>query len=311
MFLSRLRLIERSPRAVGSTLSWSESCVDHPLWSWSCEPIEYSSRDIFAGSVESSVPVLVVMKSCHEGGSMVSSHEEFVSLDHVVRENLLLLPHVGREGKIQRDQKRGQSSTRGVDLGASASTAHMQEDITKESMSEDGASGESTGDEGTEGDKTEEKYTAVFRELEASRAEIAAEWAPTETAHATKFTLQVQGGAWQVERTGRSLYGVRCFAKRNTTAEHMCRAFHLKMSAAFEFNVHGEAMASALGRLWVHRMSWLRDAWEASGMALAFPFGSLGEFEPPENISHLLSSANAKSLERHAAIASLLPSGSS
>eukprot|EP00971_Amphidinium_carterae_P040439 793725-Amphidinium_carterae.1 len=83
------------------------------------------------------------------------------------------------------------------------------------------------------------------------------------------------------------------------------------MSAAFEFNVYGEAMASSLGRLWVHRMSWLLDAWESSGMAAAFPFGSLGEFEPPEDMSELLLAANTKSLERHAAIASLLPSGSS
>eukprot|EP00971_Amphidinium_carterae_P014498 286408-Amphidinium_carterae.1 len=69
----------------------------------------------------------------------------------------------------------------------------MQEHAADASMSDDGASGESTGDEGTVGVHTEEKYTAVFKELEASRAE----WAPTETAHATKFTLQVQGGAWQ------------------------------------------------------------------------------------------------------------------
>eukprot|EP00971_Amphidinium_carterae_P327802 6459351-Amphidinium_carterae.1 len=181
MFLSRLRLIERSPRAVGTSLSWSESCLAHPLWSWSCEPIEYSSSDIFAGSVESNVQVLVLLKSSHEGESIVSSHEGFVSLEHVVRENLLLLPRVAREAKIHREQKGAQSSTLGVDLDAAASTEHMQEYATKASMSDDGASGESTGDEGTEGVRTEEKYTAVFRELEASRAE----WAPTETAHAT------------------------------------------------------------------------------------------------------------------------------
>eukprot|EP00971_Amphidinium_carterae_P266163 5279774-Amphidinium_carterae.1 len=77
------------------------------------------------------------------------------------------------------------------------------------------------------------------------------------------FSTQVTGGMWQVERSKTSLYGLRTFVKKSTTAHVMATTYGLHLSAAFGFEKFGNDGAGALCRLWQQRYVFLTEAWTA------------------------------------------------
>eukprot|EP00971_Amphidinium_carterae_P134129 2657816-Amphidinium_carterae.1 len=60
------------------------------------------------------------------------------------------------------------------------------------------------------------------------------------------FKVSLLGGRWQVERTGRSVYGLRCDIGKNTTLHLMAVTWHINKSASFEYNVYSEHGARIL-----------------------------------------------------------------
>ena len=87
----------------------------------------------------------------------------------------------------------------------------------------------------------EHALDTVWAELEDARTAQATQQATLEDC----FCEHLLGGAWQVQRTGRVVYGVQSVIKPNTVVEACAKKFGLTKSAAFEYNVYGENFAMA------------------------------------------------------------------
>eukprot|EP00971_Amphidinium_carterae_P200864 3986079-Amphidinium_carterae.1 len=78
-----------------------------------------------------------------------------------------------------------------------------------------------------------------------------------------QFHTRIDAGAWQQRRTGRDVYGVRTFAKKNSLVHNFCVTFRLKQSQAFESNIYTGAGGALLARLWRHRMYYFASQWKS------------------------------------------------
>eukprot|EP00971_Amphidinium_carterae_P106602 2111656-Amphidinium_carterae.2 len=76
------------------------------------------------------------------------------------------------------------------------------------------------------------------------------------------FSWQVLAGDWQIERTGRMVYGSRVDVKPGTELYNFVSVHLGSKSASFEFNRFGEKASHLLSRLWAQRVVELYDAWQ-------------------------------------------------
>eukprot|EP00971_Amphidinium_carterae_P203210 4032685-Amphidinium_carterae.1 len=76
------------------------------------------------------------------------------------------------------------------------------------------------------------------------------------------FSWQVLAGEWQIERTGRMVYGSRVDVKSGTELHNFVSTHLGAKSASFEDNRFGEKASHLLSRLWAQRVVELNDAWQ-------------------------------------------------
>ena len=111
-----------------------------------------------------------------------------------------------------------------------------------------------------------------------------------------------------MERTGRTIYGVRVDVKKGTAAAELCAAFKLTKSASFERSVYGEEDGSVLSRLWIHRMSFLCAAWEDAGKSEeGIAKQVLASYTLPSDLERKPQALTGKSLARARAILKIQP----
>lgn len=148
------------------------------------------------------------------------------------------------------------------------------------------------------------QYDQLFCALEEKRCVLKDD----ESLQQEMFRTSLLGGRWQLERRGRSVYGVRIDVKANSLASEFCGAFRLNKSASFEQNVYGEVAGNALAKLWGHRITFLATRWEASGKDPGhFPRECLAAYQPPEELRGVLQSLTDKALRRAQQIQALTP----
>eukprot|EP00971_Amphidinium_carterae_P026260 517939-Amphidinium_carterae.1 len=95
------------------------------------------------------------------------------------------------------------------------------------------------------------KWEMVYADVESKRES----WSADVSDEDTWYALQLMGGKWRVERTGRSVYGPRVSIRPDTLAYTFARHFNMPESASFENNKFGEGVTHTLVLLWKHRMS--------------------------------------------------------
>eukprot|EP00971_Amphidinium_carterae_P136209 2698929-Amphidinium_carterae.1 len=68
------------------------------------------------------------------------------------------------------------------------------------------------------------------------------------------FKISLLGGQWQMDRTGRSVYGLRCDVVKHSLLDELATTWMLKRSASFEYNVYSQEGAEVLLDGWMEIM---------------------------------------------------------
>eukprot|EP00971_Amphidinium_carterae_P332217 6466258-Amphidinium_carterae.1 len=79
------------------------------------------------------------------------------------------------------------------------------------------------------------------------------------------FTVAILGGKWNLERTGRKLYGSRYDVRKDTPAHRCCVLHDMKLSASFDYHAHGEDVSARLARLYKAKVMHVTRHWLSTG----------------------------------------------
>ena len=181
--------------------------------------------------------VSVVMRTRFAADGRLLSHDVLQPLLPVLK---ALLPEQAREPEVlpPATARRRAAEPSLVEehpwLAAVTSLKEPQERSDREELPDDAAE-DSLGDKASEDDGSEGAggqdgdYDELFTALENQRCALRGDVA----AHSDMFRTSLLGGQWQVERTGRTIYGVRVDAKQGTTAAALCAAFKLTKECEF------------------------------------------------------------------------------
>eukprot|EP00971_Amphidinium_carterae_P336458 6472834-Amphidinium_carterae.5 len=94
------------------------------------------------------------------------------------------------------------------------------------------------------------------------------------------FKISLLGGRWQMERTGRNVYGLRCDLVKSTIIEQLASVWQLHKSASFEYNRYSVEGAEILIDCWMERMEFLAILWDEHGRPYdKFPERALDTFK--------------------------------
>eukprot|EP00971_Amphidinium_carterae_P040883 802976-Amphidinium_carterae.1 len=132
---------------------------------------------------------------------------------------------------------------------------------------------------GEDGQDEEEhvRLEAAWHDLESQRHNLDV----SQDTMDEQFNIRVDGGEWQMQRTGRAVYGMRCSTKRKSLVAAYCSHFGQKGSQAFELNVHG-AYGNPLGSVWRWIVYSHAIHWDREGRPDLFPWASMIEPVMPE-----------------------------
>eukprot|EP00971_Amphidinium_carterae_P149912 2971914-Amphidinium_carterae.1 len=278
--------------------------TDTPLHQWRFTDVHITCEDFFAGLAEDSV-VEVCMQSFFVGTQMLASYGEYKPLQQVLNG----LHHELNRHKTHTTKERvhatGSTHAEVSDASASDESSCCGSHVDDEEEAEVGSGEcERAGVEKVSAEHDDAEYARVFAEVESERMS----WANLGNDESSMFSTQVTGGMWQIERSRTSLYGLRTFVKKSTSAHIMATTYGLKLSAAFGFEKFGNDGAGALCRLWQQRYVFLTEAWTAAGCPpRSFPVLS-AEFELDESLERELEKGNTEVRKRRDEILALRPS---
>ena len=151
-------------------------------------------------------------------------------------------------------------------------------------------------------DIASDPYQDVLNELETQRQSAPAQ--PDD--HRDDFRLSLLGGAWQMERVGRSTYGHRVDLKTKSPMHAFAKKFSLGLSASFEMHVFGERGSHSMTCLWQARLVQLYTVWESHDKPSTFPEKVPPLVVPTEHEAHL-SGLPPRAQKRLKAVLSLCP----
>eukprot|EP00971_Amphidinium_carterae_P013249 261070-Amphidinium_carterae.1 len=180
--------------------------------------------------------------------------------------------------------------------GKTAKTSNTQGAVRSTAFAHEGA---------TNVEQDEEEHVAhasAWEELEVQRQTLDV----TQETISEMFNIRIDGGEWQLERTGRSVYGMRCSTKRNTLVNVYCSNFGLKNSQAFELNVHG-SYGTVLAAVWRWHVYTHASHWDAASRPEKFPWSTMHEAVLPEELQRELEGISDRSKTRLEAILNMTP----
>ena len=284
---------------------WAEQWAAAHLWQWRLRAGRFVSGTVLEDTDPNRVSV--VMRSWFAADGRVLSHDVLQPLQPVLT---ALAPEQAREPDLvpPPTARRRAAEPSLVEehpwLAAVTTVNPSQEHSDREELPDDAAD-DTLGDPASERDGLEGAggqdgdYDDLFTALENQRCVLRGDAAE----HGDMFRTSLLGGQWQVERTGRAIYGIRVDVKKGTTAAELCAAFKLTKSSSFERSVYGEEGGSFLSKLWIHRMSFLCAAWEETGKAKkGISQQDLSKYVLPEEMEARMQTLEGKSLVRARAI---------
>eukprot|EP00971_Amphidinium_carterae_P207080 4108631-Amphidinium_carterae.2 len=143
----------------------------------------------------------------------------------------------------------------GASLGAASSS---------EALPLDGVEAGNTQEAGESHDIVETADREIFHALRTALRADNSEETVTETDD-SMFSVSILGGKWNVQRTGRKLYGSRYDVRKDTAAHKCCTLHGMKLSASFDYHAHGEDMSKALGKLFQAKIMHVTRYWLSTG----------------------------------------------
>ncbi|CAE7317842.1 unnamed protein product [Symbiodinium sp. CCMP2592] len=237
-------------------------------WQWSFLPGRFSSAEVF--DVSPNVQIGVFLHSWFSSEGSLCSRDVLQPLD-------LILDAAASEKKVAKDPDKSAQSHATFDCEGTDDADFSSEDI---------------------------QYDDLFEQLEEQRCVINAAF---ETL-ADQFRTSLIGGDWQLRRTGRVVYGVRIDVKAGSSMAEFCAKFSLAKSAGFEQSVYGDEPGQALGKLFIHRMSFLMQLWEDLGRPdHGIPADRLTDYVPAPDLETVLSTTTGRVQQRYRKILALAP----
>eukprot|EP00971_Amphidinium_carterae_P344554 6485012-Amphidinium_carterae.1 len=195
-----------------------------------------STRDVLADADLQSITV--AFEAVLVGDFVCGTYHDFQSL-----ENVLLQLDAEEGGKRNiRAQREGEPATTEKKHTRQGRTQEGEDPVQDEYLSGSQGSGDAVG-------LTDEVDMAQLFHL--VEAEVADKKGSTEVDGdmSKLFHISVIGGQWQLERTGRTVYGMRAQVRRHSELDNFCLANNIVRSAAFEYNKYPEAEANGLCQL--------------------------------------------------------------
>ncbi|CAE7712127.1 unnamed protein product [Symbiodinium sp. CCMP2592] len=263
-------------------------------WQWSFLPGRFSSAEVF--DVSPNVQIGVFLHSWFSSEGSLCSRDVLQPLD-------LILDAAASEKKVAKE--RSEPSRKSVvaepDAELTAQYPWLRTFVgTAAASKRKRASCTDDADFSSE----DIQYDDLFEQLEEQRCVINAAF---ETL-ADQFRTSLIGGDWQLRRTGRVVYGVRIDVKAGSSMAEFCAKFSLAKSASFEQSVYGDEPGQALGKLFIHRMSFLMQLWEDLGRPdHGIPADRLTDYVPAPDLETVLSTTTGRVQQRYRKILALAP----
>ena len=257
------------------TLVHSAACLDeqwrHAVpWQWSVLPGCFASSEVFL--VPDNVEIGVFMHSWFASEGRLCSRDVLQPLDLILD---AAASEKGAQERVPKPAREPAPPEPDADLAAqypwlrgfTAATASKRKRAPSDTAPEvpGQSSLESPVDECEAVDKAaaaeDEAYNSLFEDLEDQRCAVHAAFDTL----ADQFRTSLLGGDWQLRRTGRLVYGVRVDVKAGSAVADLCSTYSLNKSASFEQSVYGDEYGQALGKVFIHRLSFLTQVWEDLG----------------------------------------------
>ena len=310
--LSDLQCLE--PAVTSGPLSLNQQWQASVPWQWSFLPGRFSSAEVF--DVAANVEIGVFLHSWFSSECRLCSRDVLQPLN-------LILDAAASEKKVAKERseqpRKSAQAEPNAELTAQypwlrsfvGTASSNKSRSSRESAPEDpekSAQSHATDDcEGTDDadfNSEDIQYDGLFEQLEEQRCEIHAafeDWAD-------QFRTSLIGGDWQLRRTGRLVYGVRIDVKAGSSVADFCTKFSLAKSASFEQSIYGDEPGQALGKLFIHRMSFLIQIWEDLGRPdHGIPADRLSDYVPAPDLEALLSTTTGRVQQRYRRILALAP----
>eukprot|EP00971_Amphidinium_carterae_P312942 6218875-Amphidinium_carterae.1 len=295
------------PRAK-SVGDWREVSAAERTFAWKHDGNDCLTMDVFSDTNADYVGV--IMRTFYIGCDCIEAREHLMPLAQVL-DNLRLEikpqanihggntnPSKTHRGDIAVDRPWLQQLDTQVRKGKREMKEVIADDVHEEGRDED------SGIE--EADEVWKDHASVLQAVKDAR-----------TAYETKkelrlrmFKVSLLGGRWQMERTGRSVYGLRCDVVKGTVVDSLATVWGMRKSASFEYNVYSNAGAEVLVDAWMERMEHVALVWEAhGGSTSAFPAKSFDTSGYSRELEERFVALNERCRSRFAQYGNIWPCG--
>eukprot|EP00971_Amphidinium_carterae_P107886 2135982-Amphidinium_carterae.1 len=201
---------------------------------WSFQPDEFTHQDIFGG------------RGSDE--SLVSHHDAYRLCD-VLASLPALVRHQDSKPRGGGAQLSGTTPVEHTSPWLAQLQQHVSSTSSKSSVNVASATEELSMLSDEDGEEHASPFKQKLDELDRQRQE---DVVPPWPEH---FTTHLLGGTWQLERTGREVYGYRVDAKKSSFVAFVFKVLQshgMRLSAAFEQHKFGESGSALCADLWCH-----------------------------------------------------------
>ena len=278
---------------------------------WSYEAGSFSTQAIFEDLDISQCKV--VTPTIFKGPGLITSNAPVLPLEHVLDDESMP-EHTEKSEKARRTQPASASAAvpqwlealfsqpvAGTSLPASSSAMAAPQ---VGAAAQQGPRPPSTTKRAASPPASESSSDDLSDGAEAELAQQRQELAESREVMNLHFRVAVLGGTWQVQRTGRSIYGLRCDIKATSPLHGWAQELALARSASFEYNVYGEQGAADLAAAWRERLLFLhRLSAEPGGVP---DLGST-PFQLPEELQTKLEALSGRARKRYLQITQMKP----
>eukprot|EP00971_Amphidinium_carterae_P349506 6491046-Amphidinium_carterae.5 len=232
-------------------------------YKWSFDSVQFTSRDIFVDADPDFVGV--VTPTSFKATSTLVAWSDLLALSSFLQEEGPCVEESEPKPKKPRIvESEAQSGlivahpwlrALGATSRASSSTSALPEEAPQEP---------DTGTAVESQDIVEVADREIFHALRSAlRADNTGE-GHTDTDD-SMFAVSILGGKWNVERTGRKLYGSRYDVRKESAAHKCCSLHGMKLSASFDYHAHGEETAKTLATLYQAKIMHVVRHWLGTG----------------------------------------------
>ena len=290
MFCFPLHLLEpSSPTSCAGPKDWAEAAVAATEAEWMLEPSLQVRNDDWLGGRDL-MDIVVHMDSQCCGDGIVRSRSTACPLGPVLDS---LMSELGVERQV--GEVTAERSSRASDSKQRNDTA------SSSSIAVPAGSADASAPPASEMeliDQAVRDAEARYEEIAAAGGEVEGDARDAELEDDADFRVSVLGGLWQVQRTGRSVYGLRVDCRAKSATYNMAVSLGFPRSASFEYNKYGETTAAVLVDVYKHKMAFLRKIWQRQGGKGRPASSEVASYALPQELQQKLSDCNAAARKR-------------